>query len=769
MPRSHFILFIGASLWPSAVALALQQGSVAPPPGTGSAASESAQPLGEVAWLRSVLSTPSADSATRLGAAQRLLRLSAPDSALAEPAETALREALRSGDESRVAAVIEAIRLADAALRERLPRGLASALLDAAKSVPGPKRDALRAAFANLGEGAAPFIGELAADPLADEARRLNAVWALESMSHRQAAEALVGLLDPRRSVDQATRSAACSALERLFQRGYGSDETRWREWWLREAGGRGDDSVLEGLRRRLLDLERRLAEQEQERSRLETRLSSLYSEIYLALDAAQRQDRTVKLLEDELPAVREHALALVDRMLQNFESPGEPLQEAMLARLDPEFEPRSTIRARALSLLESFRSPELAERVTPYFVVEQDPGVLAVYVAALQQRPATSDAAFQRLVALLEDPATDVAFGEELAKAIARLGDVGALDASRMARLKPIADRIEAGSAAPAFIRLAGAVAGESVLAQVEALLTSPDRAVRRAAAEVMRQRGRREALAKVAQDEAIYPVAIRAAADPPPSIAGLAQILSWAPPSEVAATDRAEVIGKLVSSLPVAALIEADDLLAGTDWATEPYRLDLLERAVKRVAEQNGTVAATPPPALPPALLVRLGGLLVGAEDPRRLQSVVEKLGASQEAGADDLRFAAAILQQQYAVAEQLRADPTAWLNLLDQLVARGSPAAAPLNDEMDKRFKARLSPDQATRLQAAKEALRPRSSRLPLPGVPGRAAPLPAAPLPNDRAAPSSSMSAVPRPSPSHLLRQGAHLGPHTHLPV
>jgi len=721
MSRSHFILTIGTALWLAALAWAFQQGSVAPPAGAGPSSAEGAQPLSEVGWLRAVLSTPGADAATRLGAAQRLLRLSTPESALAEPAEAALKEALRTGDEPRVAAVIEAIRMADPALRDRLPRGLASALLDAAKLVPGPKRDSLRAAFANLGEGAAPFIGEIAADPHAEESRRLNAVWALESMSHRQAAEALVGLLDPRRSVDQDTRKAACDALERLFQRGFGADETRWREWWMREAGGRGDDSVLEGLRRRLLDLERRLSEQEQERARLETRLSSLYGEIYLALDAAQRQDRTVKLLQDELPAVREHALALVDRMLRNFESPGEPLQEAMLARLNPENEPRSTIRAKALSLLESFRSPELADRVTPYFVVEQDPEVLAAYVAALQQRPATSDAAFERLVALLEDRATDTALGEELAKAIARMGDVGALDEHRMARLRPIARQLESESATPAFIRLAGAVAEESMLDRVESLLSSPDRATRRAAAEVMRQRGRREALAKAVLDEAIYPVAIRAAADPPQSVSGLRQILSWPPPTEVAATDRAEVVGKLVSSLPLSSLIEADDLLAGTTWATEAYRLDLIERAVKRMTEQNGAPAAT----LPAALLIRLGRLLVTAEDPRRLQSVVERLGTSQEPGADELRFAAAVLQQRYDVAEQLRPDPNAWLGLLDQLVARGSPAAAPLKDEMDKRFEARLSPEQEGRLQAARDALRPRGSRAPLPGSPAGSA--------------------------------------------
>lgn len=710
-----------ASAWrqpatPQAAATGGQGGSIGGSgTGAGSAANgDSVQPSGEAAWLRSVLAMPGADSSIRLGAAQRLLRLATSDSPLAEQAESVLREGLRSNDETRVTAIVDAVRSAEPALRDRLSRSLVSALLDAARTTPGPRRDGLRAAFADLGESAVATLGAIAGDQQADEARRLTAVWALEAMSHISATEALVGLLDRRRAAIEPVRRAACDALERNFQRGFGQDEGRWREWWLREAGGRGDDSVLEGLRRRLLDVERRLSDQEQERTRLESRLASLYGEIYLALDPAQRQERTVRLLEDELPVVREYALGLVDRMLQNFESPGEPLQEAILGRIDPEREPRPAIRSRALALLESIRRPDFAERVTPFFVQESDPKVLGAYLTMFQQRPATSDAAFERLASLLERSGNDAALEEELARTIVRLGDVGALNEDRMARLRPIARTMENKLTTPAFVRLAGAVAEESRLDRVEALLTSPDRSLRRAAAEVMRQRGRRDTLAAHHADEAIYPVAIRAAADPPPSLESLRRILSWTPPTESASSDRAQVVAELATALPLSELLAADDLLLGEEWPTEAMRLEILSKAVKRASEVNGGATRSEgSTTVPPSVLIRLGNLLIGSDDPRRLQTVIDRLGNSHEDGAEELRFAAAILQQQYDLAEELRPDPAIWLDLLERLVARGSAAAAPLNDELDRRFRTDLTPEQSVRLQKAADSLRARPS--------------------------------------------------------
>lgn len=648
----------------------------------------------EVRWLESILRTKGVDATVRRGAAERLLRscggarsgLRSDEDAVAALAAALSGDGSRDGEEAAAGAVVEAIQSVGSA-----PAGLALPLIDFAMRLPADRRDGVRGAAARLEGEAVNLVAPLASSPSQDMPRRLAAVWLLGSMRDAESIDALAALLDVANDQPAPIVDAACDQLERALDRGFGRDPEKWRRWWAElpaEASAPGQRSLMASLRARILDLESRVDRQQREVDEVAARIAAVTGELFLTLPQEVRQERTIKLLSDPLAVLRDFALTQVDRMLRNGEVPSETVQLAMLERLG---DPRAEIRTRALKLLGDIGRPQLSEEISPAFVVERDPDVLKVHLALLQRQP--SPATFERLVALLDEDSVS----EDVARAIVRLVEDDLLHGPWQERLRDVARRLVDATPSPSFVRLLGASGDDDDLRRIEAMMTSGDPAIRRGAADALRLRGLGEKLVPLAGDEAVYPALVRAIADAPVDLARLRRVLAIAPPSPASEPDREAAVRRIVAALPATDLLAADDLLAETPWASERLRADGLAR-----------IAEVPVDDLPVALrrdaLLRLGELLARSGDPRRALVVLDRLGATNDAAVDRVRFEAALVDRQFDRAATLSGEPTAWLDLLDSLVQRQNPSCPAIRDELVRRFGGVLSENDLTRLTAA-----------------------------------------------------------------
>lgn len=718
----------------------------------------------EVRWLASILRMKGADAAIRRGAAERLLRLASPppgagrraaDEALAELAGALRNGGPRDGDDP-ASAVLEAVQSVGVA-----PAELALPMIELARRLPSDRRDPVRAAAARLEGAAASVVGPVAWDPSREMPDRLAAIWLLGAMRAAESVDALVSLLDPAREQPTPIVDAACDQLERLLERGFGRDAVKWRRWWTElpgDAGAAGERSLLGSLRARILQLESSLQRRQREVDEVASRLAATTGELFLTLASTARQERTIVLLADPLPSLREFALTQVDRLLRNGEVPVEPLQLALLERLD---DPQAELRIRTLKLLGDIGRPQLSEEISPAFARESDPGVIAAYLSLLQRQP--SPTTFERLAELLEDPVV----GEDAARAIVRLVEDDLLFGAWQDRVRDVTRRLVDASALPAgsgagasttnaatgapaslgsgaasggangasgsggaagtappsgssvptgpstspsstpttgatpnatFVRLLGAAGNDDDLRRIEAMLGSPDPSVRRGAADALRLRGRRDTLLPLAGDEAVYPALVRGLSDSPVDLDRLRRVLTLVPPSAATQPDRDVAVRRILTSLPPSDLATADDLVAAAGraagWPTDRLRIDGLARMAEPAADEI-------PMTIRRDLLVRLSRLLTRNGDPRRAIVVLDRLGSATDPDVDRARFEAALVDRQYDRAAALNGKPGPWIELLEELVGRRSAAAGGLRDEILRRFSGEMNTDERSKI--------------------------------------------------------------------
>ncbi len=638
-------------------------------------------------WLRSVLLTPGADLPTRRGAATRLLTLR-DDQGRPRPAAVAvLEEVLRGTDESAIEAALTAMEATDPLRAE-----LAPAILGLVRIAPTERRGRVSGVVGRLSAAAVPYFAAQISDAELDLSQRLAAVWTLAAMRGPERIAALVEFLEPDGATEAEIVDSICAALERLFANEFDCDRDRWVRWW-RDLSAQSSDEDSATLRRRIDVLVR---ENEVRLAALDgyaKRLVETYAELFLTLNAENRQVRTLRLLTDELPVVRAFALTQVDRMVRNGESPSEDLQQGLLARLDDEV---GSVRRDALVLLDRIGRPNLAAEVAPAFIREREPQTIQTYLDIYQKRAAPST--FERMLELLDSPQ----FAEDAARAIVELAEETLLDGPRTAQVVPVARRLLDGRESPAFVRLLGAAGEEADLARVAALLDSPDRAVRRAAAESMRLRGRADSLRARAGDEAIYPILVRALAESATTIDRFRELVDLEPPTPELAADRISAVRRALAKLVPTDLAAADELLRLRPWCDDRLRLEGLAR-----------VPELPPSALPPAirrdLLLRLATTQIRIGDARTALATLDRLAGTQAAQPTsdasaaavsedielrNLRFQAAALSGQFEIAAALDTNAESWVTLLTEAWKRKSVAAGPLADEISRRFRGQFS---------------------------------------------------------------------------
>lgn len=638
-------------------------------------------------WLRGVLLTPGADLATRRGAATRLLTLRDDQDRPRPAAVAVLEEVLRGTDESAVEAVLTAMEATDPLRAE-----LAPAILGLVRIAPTERRGRVSGVVGRLSAAAVPYFAGQINDAELDMSHRLAAVWALAAMRGPERISALVEFLEPDEAIEPELVTAICASLERLFANGFDCDRDRWVRWW-RDLSAQSSDEDSATLRRRIDVLVR---ENEARLAALDAyanRLVETYAELFLTLNAENRQTRTLRLLTDELPVVRTFALTQVDRMVRNGESPSEDLQQGLLARLDDEV---GSVRRDALILLDRIGRPDLAAEVAPAFNREREPQTIQTYLEIYQKRAAPST--FERMLELLETPQ----FAEDAARAIVELAEENLLDAPRSEQVLPVARRLLDAKESPAFVRLLGAAGEEADLTRVAALLDSPDRVVRRAAAESMRLRGRADVLRGRADDEAVYPILVRALAESSTTIDRFRELVDLEPPTPELAADRISAVRRALAKLVPTDLAAADELLRLRPWCDDRLRLEGLSR-----------VPELPSSALLPAvrrdLSLRLATTQMRVGDARTALATLDRLagtraalpaGESATAGPPEdlevrnLRFQAAALSGQFEIAAALEGNAESWVALLTEAWKRKSTAAGPLADEIARRFRGQFS---------------------------------------------------------------------------
>jgi hypothetical protein len=233
-------------------------------------------------------------------------------------------------------------------------------------------------------------------------------------------------------------------------------------------------------------------------------------------------------------------------------------------------------------------------------------------------------------------------------------------------------------------------------------ALLDSDDPARRVAVAEGFWKRGLRQPLLDRADDEAIYPFAIRALADGPPDLTGF-NTLATLRPNETHRRLWSEMVLKLASRIPPGDLLAADDVLRSVAYVDVALRRDMLLQAA---AQPHDAFAI----ATRLAIAERLAPMLLDLGEAARAHELLSALnGAAGSSPALAVpRFQAAALTGHYDVAARVQPDAEAWVNLLSREFERGNPACPRLLDEIVRRFSAQLAPAAATRLRDIGRAL-------------------------------------------------------------
>jgi hypothetical protein len=612
----------------------------------------------DASFYEAVLTNPTADSAVRRAAAERLVRDRSPE------ATQAIERVLRGKSSETLAAVIEALDRAEA----RVPT-LADALVAAIASELTLDRGAAARVLALSDARATELLWSVA--DRGELPQRTGAIVGLGELRTRDAAARLIALLDGERHETAAIVQAACAALDRCTGAKIGADPARWRGWWEDSSQVQSEAGADAALKSRVETAERAVAEARRRGDRLAERLLEVYGQLFLHLTQNERMQRSAELLSDSLPEVRTFAVAQIERLLRNGERADDSTRRAMTVLLD---DPVPTLRAHGVRLLDDLAAPELAVRVAERLPRERDPEVSAAYLAALANRPAAE--AFAPTLPLVTDPV----LGEAACIVMNRLHDAKLLPPDAPARLLGVLRETLATRPSGAAAQLLATIGDEADLQRVTVALDSNDPAVRRGAAEGLRRRGVRRPLLERSKDPAIYGPLVAALADEPRTLATLDQIIAASPPADLVSEWNAAV-ARLLRDLPLADLPAADIVLERATACEARTRIAGLTRfassalgGLRRADVEAG--------------LRRYVDLLIANERSREVFELLESLQPKEGEPTRDALFRAYALSGEFRKATQLDATAPTWLGLLESVIA--DPARArPIADEISLRF--------------------------------------------------------------------------------
>lgn len=633
------------------------------------------------------------DSATRKNAASEILDMRIPE------AQDVLRQALQSRRPPIALAAIAALQS-----QANPPVSMLAASVAALEAAPPETVQALASVLARYGEAAVAPVSELALR--SNTTARQNAVIALGSFRTREAAAALMRVIDnaptgPNPLLDpggmEVLRTALAS-LERMTGLPYGQDLAAWRTWWTQAAGDSNEQwyrLISESLATRAAELQQRLHDQQIANSNTSKELFDTYRDLYPALPIDEQLRRLPRLLRDKLAPVRLFGLSRVAVLTRDSVRMTPEVIELVrqtLGDVSPE------IRIAAADLLEELNDERAAEAVAARLAIENDAQVIASLLRVLSHSP--TSAAMDPAIRLLgEDAVADAA-----ADALWEMLQYAVATPENQARVRDAARLAAQRRTSASTLRLAALAGDERDVVDLTALLDGDDRTQRAAVAEGFWKRGLRQPLIDRADDDAVYPFAIRALADGPADLANF-NLLVGLRPGESNKRLWNEMVVRLASRLQPAELPAADDSLRNVAYADASLRRDVLIAG-----------AALPRDTLPASerlhIIERLAPVLIDLGDATRAWELLESLNGAV-ATSPSLRivqFQAAALTGHFDRAAALQNDPGTWVSLLGREAQRAQnlPACTRLYDEINRRFADALNPEEQQRLGEIKATL-------------------------------------------------------------
>lgn len=625
------------------------------------------------------------DPATRQAAAAELLAQHSPE------AMNILAEALTSGREPQVTAVLTAIES-----EIRPTPALRQAALDALATVPPSNRASLGSLLVRYAETSPDILDSITTrslDPDVPIAERESAVACLGEL-HSQPAEAtgvLIELL--QQSPPRPLADAAMSGLARLTGLPDKWDTKRWLAWWdanqdrpstlwLRDA--------IQAQGRRITDLETQLRQARERDGLVVTRLVDVYRDLWPLLQIDQQLERIPGMLEDDRTGIRAFGVDRVAVLLRDGEAT-ETIEETVLERLeDSDVE----IRRKVAALLGEFSNPDIMNQVTERLEIESDPEVLNHALRFLQTRGDRTD--LKKVLPLLQDKET-----RDIASATiwSFLRSNAPTEEERLAVMNVLGDAHD-DSSTSSEIALRVLVGPESELIEADLLLRHPDSATRAAVAEALLRRNRYEVVLANGSDSAIYPIAIQAALDKPTDrpLDRISRVLELPTPGDSQKTLWLEAISKASEYVPPAEQSLLDDRLAAHPDVDEVLRITILDRALQQETLDKAEQIV---------ILKRLVPLLIKTNKAKTAVILLEKL-YSEDSELSDMRFLAALLSRDFAIASSMHDDMPHWIEAYEVIQESHPESLGALKDEITQRFSDQLDDALKTRLGIAVDPL-------------------------------------------------------------
>lgn len=680
------VLGLGAALLaPRESAYALASQATEDSPATIGPPRPGAEVDPDLQWLRTILQNAANPPEVRIGAAQRIVARGSSDS------RRIVDEALRSADAGQIDAITSAL---DEEAKQRPP--MLDALLVALASAPREVQPRLARLLARENESAGERVAQLALDPGRTVPERLGAIFVLGQWRGRDPAPDLMVLLDERRRESPEVIREACESLERSTGQRLGPAPEAWRQWWAARRAAPSQELTIAALKEQLLQLQKQVDAEVERSGKLSSRLRQSFIDFLPTLAPAERSERIVAMLDDELPDVRSMGLSQIERVLRNGERPTEAVTTRVMDRLTDKV---PTIRARAVRLLDDMAAPKLEDRLAEILPAESDPGAAEAMVRVLALRPKATG--FAPVAARLGEPA----LAEVAAMAVNRIADAGLAPAGWEA---DVIARVREGvtqKATPELVRLLAVAGGDADRDLVVRMLSDQDEAIRIGAAEGLRRAGRRRAvIERAAADPAIYAVALGAIADQPANASAIASLLEFAPKPEQAA-DWNAALKRVVTALPAKEALTADDRVRSLAYLDPRVREAGLRAAISPSTATNGNGAD---PATRVELTGRLVDLLLDQNEGRAALRLIAESGVDASGALKPRHFRAAVLESEFDLAASIEPKASTWIALLETMAPIAPRNARPLADEITLRFASTLTEPEKARLAAVERSL-------------------------------------------------------------
>ena len=465
-----------------------------------------------------------------------------------------------------------------------------------------------------------------------------------------------------------------------------------WSTWWLanrRRSTEERLQNVIAAMNRRIAILEVAVQQSGGEAERSSERLLATYRSLVPMLTLQQQQAKLLELLSDSRSDVRQFAVERMGVMLRD----GQDTPELQAATINLLQDPDLDVRRRVAPLLGELDPADMDAIVLERLENESDPSILQHALSAIEVRP--NIAAIPAVRQLLEHEIVRDQAARTLLAILQSDTELRNVDRSAIARAALSAMNASDDPSIAAVLILTGS---PEDLRGLSTLLDSDDPLTRATIADAFLRRGRRNVLIARADDEVIFPFAMRASTTN--EAGAVRRVLALPPPNDELAGMWMDTIAELASETAPNRILELDDEVGATPHASDVLRTRLLSGAIAdRELETE----------LHRRILKRLVPMLL--EQDAAASALTHIRGLDPESLDDDLvklRFISAIRARLYDDAASMQASPGAWVMAYEDTLASRPESAPDLRDEIVRRFNEELTSELRTRLGLAQDPL-------------------------------------------------------------